>query len=105
MLLGWVLFAFEDMGKGWEFLKVMFGGGAGIVNNGAMYQLLSYLPLILVCVIASTPLVKRISRKTSTKAKSALLLTADVVQILGVSALSVAFLISGSYNPFLYFRF
>lgn len=105
VLLGFVLFAFEDLGKGWEFLKVMFGGGAGIVNNGAMYQLLSYLPLILVCVIASTPLVKRISDRISSKAKSGLLLTADVMQILGVSALSVAFLISGSYNPFLYFRF
>ncbi|MGN0682994.1 MAG: MBOAT family O-acyltransferase, partial [Oscillospiraceae bacterium] len=105
VLLGWVLFAFEDMGKGWDFLKVMFGGGAGLVNSGAMYQLLSYLPLILVCVIASTPVVKRLYEKLSAKANEGILLTADAARIVGITALSVAFLISGSYNPFLYFRF
>lgn len=105
VMLGWVLFAFDDLGKGWAFLGTMFGVGAGFANSGALYQLLTYLPLLLICIIASTPLAKRVYAKISAKAHGGLLLTADVVQVLGVSALSVAFLISGSYNPFLYFRF
>ena len=82
-----------------------FGGGAGFVNDGTIYQILSYLPLVLVCVIASTPVVKLIYSKLAAKANEGVLLTADIARMLGISALSIAFLISGSYNPFLYFRF
>lgn len=105
VLLGWVLFAFDDFSKGWAFLKVMFGGGAGFVNGATMYQLLSYLPLISVCVIASTPLMKNLYAKLQIKSNGALLLTTDTVRTVAVMGLSVAYLISGSYNPFLYFRF
>lgn len=105
VLFGWVLFAFDDLGYAWEYLKVMFGGGAGFVNDGTIYQILSYLPLVLVCVIASTPVVKLIYSKLAAKANEGVLLTADIARMLGISALSIAFLTSGSYNPFLYFRF
>ncbi len=83
----------------------MFGGGIGFVNADAMYQLLSYLPLMAVCVIASTPLMKKLYEKMTAKCGEGVLLTADTVRVLGLSAMSVAYLISGSYNPFLYFRF
>ena len=105
VLFGWVLFAFDDFGKGWEFLKVMFGGGAGFVNSDALYQLLSYLPLIVICAVASTPLMKMLYGKMTEKCGKGLVLTADVTRILVLSAVSVAYLSSGSYNPFLYFRF
>lgn len=105
VLLGWVLFAFEDMGSGVEYLKAMFGGGAGFVNGNTMYQLLSYFPLVILCGAASTPLAKSVYGKISAKAHEGALITADIVRVAGICVLSVAFLISGSYNPFLYFRF
>ena len=133
------LFAFEDIRRSFSFIKVLFGGGAGLINDATRYQLLSYAPLLAVCAVASTPLVPWICRKiTSAHIKSALpgaakiadseeavvpssemparaawpgrlrevLLTAcDSLRLIGLSALSLAYLISGSYNPFLYFRF
>lgn len=105
VLLGWVLFAFEDFGKGAAFLKTMFGGGAGLISSNALYQLLSYLPLLVVCLVAATPLAKKLYEKLSRKAGEGVLLTADSVRVAGIMLLSVAYLISGSYNPFLYFRF
>ena len=105
VLLGWVLFAFDDFGKGWAFLKVMFGAGAGFVSGAAMFRILSYLPLLLICVAASTPLTKNLYAKLQSKWNNGLLLTADVTRVVVLAGLSVAFLISGSYNPFLYFRF
>ena len=60
---------------------------------------------MIICIIGSTPLMKNIYEKISKKSKEGFVLTADVVKILIVAGLSVAFLISGSYNPFLYFRF
>lgn len=105
VLFGWVLFAFEDFGKGFAFLKTMFGGGAGFISNSTLYQILSYLPLLIVCLVAATPLAKKIYGKLSLKAGEGVLLTVDSVRIAGIMLLSIAYLISGSYNPFLYFRF
>ena len=105
VLFGWVLFAFEDFGKGVAFLKTMFGGGSGFISNSTLYQILSYLPLLIVCLVAATPLAKKIYGKLSCKAGEVVLLTVDSVRIAGIMLLSIAYLISGSYNPFLYFRF
>ena len=105
VLIGWVLFAFDDFSKGWAFLKVMFGGGAGFVNSDALYQLFSYLPLILICAVASTPLMKKLYEKMTAKCREGVLITADTLRILALAGFSIAYLISGSYNPFLYFRF
>ena len=105
VLLGWVLFAFDDLGAGWSFLRVLFGGGAGLVTENALYQLRSYLPLLAVCAVGSTPLLKGLYEKLRETKREGLVLTADVLRVLTLFGLSLAYLISGSYNPFLYFRF
>lgn len=105
VLLGWVLFAFEDIGKGWAFCKAMFGGGAGLISSNAVYQLLSYLPLLLICALASVPFAKKLGEKMRKSCAEGVLTGAETVRVLCIMLLSVAFLISGSYNPFLYFRF
>lgn len=66
---------------------------------------LSYLPLLLICAAASTPLMKKGYEKLCRKCGQGLVLTADTVRVAGLMLMSVAYLISGSYNPFLYFRF
>ena len=98
------LFAFEDIGKGWAFFKVLLGG-ATFCNSATLYQLLSYLPLLLLCAVAATPLGTKLYHKWNGKCSTGLMATADVTGIVAVAGLSVAYLISGSYNPFLYFRF
>ncbi len=102
--VSWVLFAFEDIGKGWAFFKVLFGGAA-FCNAAALYQFLSYLPLLLLCAAAATPLGTKLYHKFSEKCSAILLTAADTAGLVALTGLSVAYLISGSYNPFLYFRF
>lgn len=102
--VGWVLFGFENIGAGWTYLKAMFGGAA-FCNSQAVYQALSYLPLLLLCVVAATPLGTKVYHKLNEKCGAGLMTAADMTGIVAVMGLAVAFLISGSYNPFLYFRF
>lgn len=102
--VSWVLFAFEAPGKGWSFLKVMFGGTA-LCDSAALYQLLSFLPLLLLCAAAAVPLGSRLYRRINARWSASLLTAADAVGLVCVSGLAAAYLISGSYNPFLYFRF
>ncbi len=102
--VSWVLFSFENISEGWAFFKVMLGGAA-FCSSGTVYQLLSYLPLLLVCAVAATPLGSSLYRSFNEKCGAGLTAAADLGGIAAISALSMAFLISGSYNPFLYFRF
>ena len=60
--------------------------------------------------VGSTPLVKCVcervaARLTAMRGGETLLGVLESVVLLAVFALSIAFLVSGSYNPFLYFRF
>ncbi len=102
--VSWVLFSFEDIGRGWAFFKVMLGGAA-FCSDTAVYLLLSYLPLLILCTAAVTPLGSRLYRAFNERCGTGLMAAADLGGIAAVTALSTAFLISGSYNPFLYFRF
>lgn len=103
VLIGWTLFAFDDINKGWQFLKSMFGGAA-LVDNNALYLLLSNLPMLLICAAACVPFFGNIMIKFTAKFKNAGT-AVEIIGITGITALSFAHLISGSYNPFLYFRF
>ena len=105
ILISWGLFSFEDMAKGAAYFKAMFGFGAGLCNSTALYELASYLPLLGICAVAATPLAARLYRKLNEKCASAVMTLADASGIACGMLLSTAYLISGSYNPFLYFRF
>ena len=102
--VSWVLFGFENIGAGWTYLKAMFGGAA-LCNSQAVYQAQSYLPLLLLCAAAATPLGTKLYHRLNEKCGAGLMTAADMTGMAAVMGLAVAFLISGSYNPFLYFRF
>ena len=107
--VGWVLFAFEDISAGVRFLGSMFGAGSGFCDETALYQLTSYAPLLAICAFASLPYAKRLAEKLGAGLKSvpgrALSCGAQLLGVSAVTLLSAAYLVSGSYNPFLYFRF
>ena len=102
--VSWVFFAFEDFGKGWTFLKTLFGG-ATFCSSVSIYQLITYLPLLLLCTAASTTLSRNLYHGINKKFGSGLMAAVDVSGIVVVTVLSIGYLVSGSYNPFLYFRF
>ena len=102
VLVSWAIFAIEDFSHLTAYLKVMFGfGGVPLVNANLGYYLTSYLPILVVAALASTPLGVSIYRKLPRLAAQAVC----VVLVLGGLVLCTAYLVDGTYNPFLYFRF
>ena len=95
VLFGWVLFAFDSVKEVVNYLKYMFGSGVEFINEIFLYNLISYLPVIIVLVIASTPVMKKIKIN---KYISVLLAICGFI-------LSISYIVNSSYNPFLYFRF
>ena len=76
-----------------------------LVNQETIYYLKSYLVLLIIAIISSTPLLKKvISRIRNTKYKL-LIDILEPITYISLLVLSTAFLIDESFNPFLYFRF
>ena len=102
VLVSWAIFAIEDFTQLGGYLKVMFGlGGAPLVNGASHYYLTSYLPILIIAGVASTPLGVKLYKKlprTAAQIVGALLILAGLM-------LCTAYLVDGTYNPFLYFRF
>lgn len=111
VLIGWVIFAFDDFARGLSYLKVMFGlEGAGFCNEETLYLISSYGVILLVLFVACTSIPKRLTQKLLlfVEGKSfgeILSLAIKNIYVIVVFILVVAFLVDASYNPFLYFRF
>lgn len=101
VVVGWAIFAVEDFTAMELYLKAMFGMGAGLVDSSALYYLFNYLPMLIVACVAATPLAAKVWHKIPAKVWK------PVLPVLVCLALVVAtaYLVDGTYNPFLYFRF
>ncbi len=98
VLIGWVFFASADFTAAWAYLTVLFTPVAGTAH----IWLPGWLPLGLIGAVAATPLGAKLwGRWKSVNAPEA---AAAVLCALAL-VLSTASLVSGSYNPFIYFNF
>lgn len=107
IVIGWVIFAVDDMVKVAVYLGMMLGSSQIFIDDAFVYFFESRIWLLIACVIGSTPLPKIVCSIIAEKLedREVLLGTIETVLFMGIFALSMAFLVSGSYNPFLYFRF
>ncbi len=102
IVLGWVLFYFEDSSALFTYAGSLFGiGTQGLISQSALVDTLSYLPMMIIAALAATPLGKNLFAKIPEKPRFAL----GVVGALLLFALCVGSVTSQSYNPFIYFRF
>lgn len=108
VMLGWNLFVFDDMGRGMEFLKSLFGiYGQGAFDGETVYLLYNHVFLLAACVLGCTKLPQRMGKWFSVKLTNREMLACVMRNIFytAVFILSVAWLVDASFNPFLYFRF
>lgn len=104
VLMGWVLFAIDDWSALRDYLGSMFGSN-GFAGKETAYIVLKYLGLLMICVVASTPLFKNLVDKILPKIPSVIrVIVVNLVLVL-LLLVSVSLVVGDSYNPFLYFRF
>ncbi|MBR6738962.1 MAG: MBOAT family protein [Oscillospiraceae bacterium] len=101
ILLGWVIFAVEDMSALGGYFGAMFGGSSMLVDNAARYYLMNYLPVLGIAALAATPLGAKLWAKLDARVRAVALPLAMLAGLV----LATAYLVDGTYNPFLYFRF
>ncbi|MFF2483051.1 MBOAT family O-acyltransferase [Paenibacillus sp. NPDC058071] len=99
ILIGWVLFAFEDLSVTGSFFKALFGfNGQPLWDQETLYLMYTNAVLLVILVFASV--IK--TGKTNLGPRMAFMKLGWHAALL---LLSVAYLVDATFNPFLYFRF
>ena len=106
VVISWMIFAIEDTATLGKYLKTMFGfNNTSMINNETIYLFLTNMFLLIICIIAITSLPNYINSKLQKLECIELLNHCRNVIYIIIFIVSITFLISASYNPFLYFRF
>ena len=107
LAVSFVLFNAADLPAAGQQIAALFGfGGLPAAGVESLYYLRSYAVVLLIALLGATPLpAKAVQRLRDTSAGSAVLSAAEPVALVLLLALCTAYLVDGSFNPFLYFRF
>ena len=105
--LGFVLFDAASLKDALHQLGTLFGAGtASGLGTEALYMLRSYGVVLALAVLGATPLPAMLWKKVQeAKSLAPVLTVAEPLCTFALLALCTAFLVDGSFNPFLYFRF
>ena len=105
--LGFVLFNAESLAQVASDVGGMFGfAGVPFVTKETLYYLASYGVLFIAGFVGATPIVRNTAKKLSEHSKTAKIVAVlEPLFLLALLLICTAYLVDGSFSPFLYFRF
>lgn len=105
--VSFVIFDSADIQNAFYCIRAMFfAAGLPVVSTAAVYYLKSYAVVFAVAILGATPLpAKLIRRGEKSSAWQAFALVAEPLCLVLLFLVCTAFLVDGSFQPFLYFRF
>jgi alginate O-acetyltransferase complex protein AlgI len=100
VMISFILFNAASVSEAISYIGGLFGiGGAPLVSGEALYYLGSYALVFIFGIIGATPIPKIVVSKVKA------LQLAEPVFLALLLVVVTAYLVDGSFNPFLYFRF
>ena len=100
VMLSFVLFNATDLSQAVQDMAGLFGG-LPLTTAESLYYLRSYAVVFAVSILGATPLPKLAAGRIPEK----VLAVAEPVVLIALLLICTAYLVDGSFNPFLYFRF
>ena len=107
VLVSFVLFDANSVHQAFTRIAAMFGGGQiPWTSVESLYYLRSYAVIFFIALVGATPLpAKLVARLDRSRGGQVLTGTLEPIALTALLMVSTAFLVDGSFNPFLYFRF
>ena len=103
VMLGFVVFNATDLAQAASDIGAMFGfAGLPLVTASTLYYLRSFGLLFILAIVGATPVVRDTARKVGESKVGQVL---EVVMMAALLLVCTAYLVDGSFSPFLYFRF
>ena len=103
VMISFIIFSGENVKEILNNISGLFGiNKASIFSNESIYYLKSYFVVLIVGIIGATPLMKNLFTKEKIKKFVNCL---EPIFLVVIFVISTSYIIDGSFNPFLYFRF
>lgn len=105
--ISFVIFNATDVKEAVSYIGGMFGvGGVPLVSTEFFYYLKSFGVTLCIGLIGCTPIVKKTVEKIKEKSIGGKIIAViEPVTLIALLIVMTAYLVDGSFNPFLYFRF
>ena len=100
VLLSFVLFNAANLHQAIQDMAGLFGG-VPLTTQESVYYLRSYALVFAVSIVGATPLPKILAKRIPEKLTAVL----EPAALIALLLVCTAYLVDGSFNPFLYFRF
>lgn len=107
VMISFIIFNAQDMGQAFLDIKGLFGiGGIPLVSAQALYCLHSFLVIFVAAIIGATPAVQYGIKMVCNKPLGEKIINGiEPFVLIALLLVITAYLVDGSFNPFLYFRF
>ena len=107
VVVGFTVFAIEDFSKLLPYLASMFTAKGGFVGKEILFYLQNYGFVLAASILISTPIFPSLKKKISASGKKTKTVFSVIfaLLILILFVIAVSYMVSDTYNPFLYFRF
>ena len=107
VMILFIIFNSDNMSVALTNIKGLFGmNGEAFVNDYTLHYLKSYLPVLIIALLGSTPFIKiLIDKLRKNKYLNNIINILEPILIVVILVVVTSYLIDNSYNPFLYFRF
>lgn len=103
VMISFIIFSGESSKQIFENLGGLIGyKDVSLISQESIYYFKSYLGVLLVGIVGSTPIMKNIFSKEKFKK---IINIIEPVFLVFILILSTSYIVDGSFNPFLYFRF
>ena len=104
--ISFVIFSANNLTDAISYVGGMFGVNVPFISTEWLYYLKSYGFVIIIAAVSATPLPKTLVSKLCRNAGFAKIWSVvEIILLVCLLLISTAYLVDGSFNPFLYFRF
>lgn len=107
VMISFIIFNANNMKEAWSNIIGLFGvNGEKLINKFTIYYLKNYFVVIIIAIIASTPIIKNLIKKLKQNKKiNKIINILEPILIVFILIIITSYAVDNSYNPFLYFRF
>lgn len=106
IIIGWLLFAFDDLTLLKEYALTLFGlSGTYLFDQEFLFYISNYFILFVFCMLFSIPFGKKVKAVIQNSKHQMFYSIIMMIIYIIFFIITISLLVSETYNPFLYFRF
>ena len=105
--LGWLVFRSESMAAAWTYLRNMLGVGTTALDDTFWYYIDNYLVYLIAAAVFAVPVAPWLRKKIDalSRVPKTVCDTVYTIAVFVLFLVAIAYIVKGSYNPFIYFNF